>query len=85
MNAVTVTDRVVAEERRPIVIGTSEFWYSPYSAVGFILYLLILAQAISFLIPPFQSPDEAEHIKRAYLLSKVRFFWAVRAAPQVAT
>jgi len=34
---------------------------------------LLIGIIVSFLIPPFQSPDEFDHIKRAYLLSKGQF------------
>ena len=36
----------------------------------FLLLLIVVVLPISFLVPPFQSPDEFNHIKRAYLLSK---------------
>jgi uncharacterized membrane protein len=38
-------------------------------AGGFAIVLFCLCFAISTLIPPFQSPDEDVHVKRAYLLS----------------
>ena len=37
-------------------------------AAGFAIVLFCLCFAISTLIPPFQSPDEDVHVKRAYLL-----------------
>lgn len=37
-------------------------------AAGFAIVLFCLCFAISALIPPFQSPDEDVHVKRAYLL-----------------
>jgi len=37
-------------------------------AAGFAIVLFCLCFAISQLIPPFQSPDEDAHVKRAYLL-----------------
>ena len=40
----------------------------------FLAFLLLLVQAMSYLIPPFQSPDEFNHLKRAYLLSKGDIF-----------
>src|SRR5882762_2404479 len=59
-------------------IGTAEFaedfWYSKRTAGSFISCLIILVQIISFVIPPFQSPDEPDHLKRAYLLSKGEVF-----------
>ena len=36
----------------------------------FIVVLLLSAVFTTAIIPPFQSPDEFDHIKRAYLLSK---------------
>ena len=41
---------------------------SPPWAAGFAIVLFCLSFAISQLIPPFQSPDEDVHVKRAYLL-----------------
>src|SRR5688572_14069951 len=39
----------------------------------FILFMLfLLGSFFSSLIPPFQSPDEQDHLKRAYFLSKGR-------------
>lgn len=35
-----------------------------------ILLILVVGSFFSALVPPFQSPDEFDHIKRAYLLSK---------------
>lgn len=45
-------------------------WYSCYQlAIGiFIVFSIVLL--ISRIIPPFQSPDEFNHFKRAYLLSR---------------
>lgn len=37
---------------------------------AFVLVLFISCSFISVITPPFQSPDEYDHIKRAYLLSK---------------
>ena len=48
---------------------TAEFWYSRRSALAFLAALFLLVQSLSYLIPPFQSPDEFYHLKRAYLLS----------------
>lgn len=47
-----------------------EFWYSRKQALLFIASLFILAQIVGSLTPPFQSLDEFNHIKRAYLLSQ---------------
>jgi len=41
---------------------------SPPWAAGFAIVLFCLCFAVSALIPPFQSPDEDVHVKRAYLL-----------------
>jgi uncharacterized membrane protein len=38
--------------------------------VKILAFTLLIGAIISSLIPPFQSPDEFDHIKRAYLLSK---------------
>lgn len=38
-----------------------------------ILLIIFIGSLFSALIPPFQSPDESDHIKRAYLLSKGQF------------
>ena len=46
-----------------------EFWYSRKQALLFIVSLFILARIVGSLTPPFQSLDEFNHIKRAYLLS----------------
>jgi uncharacterized membrane protein len=47
---------------------------SRFSFVGqrgkILAFALLIGAIISSLIPPFQSPDEFDHIKRAYLLSK---------------
>lgn len=41
---------------------------------AFLILLIIVVLPISALVPPFQSPDEFNHIKRAYLLSKGHVF-----------
>ncbi len=46
------------------------FWYSKKTASMGLLFLFTIVLSISSLTPPFQSPDEFNHIKRAYLLSK---------------
>ena len=51
------------------VSPSPEYWYKKRDAMLFVLLLLILVQSISILIPPFQSPDEVNHIKRAYTLA----------------
>lgn len=38
-----------------------------------IAFLIIIGTILSAIIPPFQSPDEFDHVKRAYLLSKGQF------------
>ena len=53
-------------------LNQRKFFVSKFSkpAVYTISIFLLLCTFISTLIPPFQSPDEFDHIKRAYLLSK---------------
>ncbi|MCM0754510.1 DUF2142 domain-containing protein [Desulfovibrio aminophilus] len=46
------------------------FWYTPATAVVFLCALFLLASAVSWLTPPFQSPDEFNHVARAYALSR---------------
>jgi hypothetical protein len=46
------------------------FWYSRNEIIVLLVFLLLLVNSLSCLIPPFQSPDEFNHLKRAYLLSK---------------
>ena len=48
----------------------AEFWCSKYAALSLLASLFLIVLSISFLIPPFQSPDEFVHFDRAYLLSK---------------
>ena len=50
------------------------FWYSKNAVSAFLLALFLIVEAISALIPPFQSPDEANHLKRAYLFSTGNIF-----------
>jgi hypothetical protein len=47
-----------------------KFWYSRRSVVAFLVGLFLIVHALSYLVPPFQSPDEFYHLKRAYLLSE---------------
>lgn len=54
-----------------VTSGTSlEFWYSKKQALWLVAALLFLATLFGILTPPFQSPDEFNHLKRAYLLSR---------------
>lgn len=46
------------------------FWYTRKQLAIFVVGLFVVVRTLSLLIPPFQSPDEFDHIKRAYLLSK---------------
>ena len=39
----------------------------------FIVFLFVSSSILSTVIPPFQSPDEFEHITRAYLLGRGEF------------
>ena len=38
------------------------------------VFAFLTASALSYLIPPMQSPDEMSHVERAYLLSKGHIF-----------
>jgi uncharacterized membrane protein len=40
------------------------------ASVIFVVFLFVAGAVLSAIIPPFQSPDEFEHITRAYLLGK---------------
>ena len=46
-----------------------EFWYSRKQALLMIAVLFLITRVFASVIPPFQSPDEFNHLKRAYLLS----------------
>src|SRR5690349_6541565 len=46
------------------------FWYSKKQALLLIVSLFVLARLFGSLVPPLQSPDEFNHLKRAYLLSQ---------------
>jgi uncharacterized membrane protein len=46
------------------------FQLSPSILLALLAALFFVAQSVSYLIAPFQSPDEFSHVKRAYLLSK---------------
>jgi hypothetical protein len=46
------------------------FWYSTNQAVLLLAGLFLLARLFGGLTPPFQSPDEFNHLGRAYLLTK---------------
>lgn len=66
---------------RGVVAGKGElspqnrfFWYSRREALFLLSFLFVIVVLFSGLIPPFQSPDEFNHIKRAYLLSKGELF-----------
>ena len=49
------------------------FWYSRKQALLLVAGLFLLVRLFGILTPPFQSPDEFNHLKRAYLLSKAMF------------
>ena len=53
---------------------SADWWYSRCAATISLFFLFLLVQSISYLIAPFQSPDEFNHLKRAYLLSKGEVF-----------
>lgn len=75
------TDGSSLEQRLifPEKSGIDPFWYSARAAVAGTLFLFLLVQALSCLIPPFQSPDEPAHIERAYRLAKGTIFLDTRA------
>ena len=50
------------------------FWYQKSTLLILLASLFVVVQALSCVIPPFQSPDESFHLGRAYLLSKGRIF-----------
>jgi len=50
------------------------FWYSQHTAVCFLAALVLVVIAVSYLTPPFQAPDEFNHVKRAYLLSEGKVY-----------
>ena len=74
MNTVSLNAQVGGKTSSAAATPAEEFWYSSHSAVAFTVFLLFLVQTISFLIPPFQSPDEPAHLMRAYLMSKGEVF-----------
>jgi len=43
-------------------------------AIAFLILMILAARLISLLTPPFQSQDEFNHVKRAYLLSRGAVF-----------
>jgi uncharacterized membrane protein len=49
-------------------------WRMPRFTISFLACLFCIVEALSFLIPPLQSPDEIDHLNRAYLLSKGTIF-----------
>lgn len=51
-------------------MAMNDFWYSRSAVAAFLCALFLLVSSLSFLIPPFQSPDEFNHVARAYVLSK---------------
>jgi len=58
------------------------FWYSRRAALLSIVFFILVVQSISPVIPPFQSPDEDAHLKRAYLLAKGEIFYPLAMAAQ---
>ena len=61
-----ITPCVAAAHEPPVEAG----WYTKRDAILFVLLLFVVIQVISELVPPFQSPDEVNHIKRAYTLAQ---------------
>lgn len=53
-------------------------WYSQQQLFFFFLVFFCVVSVISLWIPPLQSPDEPNHLKRAYLLSKGEIFLKTR-------
>lgn len=53
-------------------------WYSQKQLFLFFLVFFCVVSVISLWIPPLQSPDEPNHLKRAYLLSKGEIFLKTR-------
>lgn len=49
--------------------GIPTLWYQKLNVTSW-AFLFALATALSWLIPPMQSPDETSHLARAYLLAK---------------
>lgn len=62
------------ERPTPPAFEAQQFWYSRRAAFHVVVLFLFIAQTIALLIPPFQSDNESEHLKRAYLLSKGEIF-----------
>src|SRR3954454_21018771 len=54
--------------RHTLRLPAADAWRG--ASPDFLLALLVAAVVIAAIIPPFQSPDETDHIKRAYLLGK---------------
>lgn len=73
MDRPTSNEALVARRANP-----TSFWYSRWMASVTVLLLFLVVQSVSFLIPPFQSPDEPAHLARAYLLSKGEIFLGAR-------
>jgi uncharacterized membrane protein len=69
-----VGDHDVVTDKGGLHPPNGSFWYSRRAAVFFLAFLFVIVVLFSSLIPPFQSPDEFNHIKRAYLLSKGEVF-----------
>jgi uncharacterized membrane protein len=67
---VTMDNIVKNDWRRAEQGGSYTSWSSRRSAAAVIALLFLIVQAVSCLIPPFQSPDEPAHLSRAYLLSR---------------
>ena len=59
---------------RETVGNESEFFNPQRYTLGFLVVLFIVVNLVSGLTPSFQSPDEFNHIKRAYLLSRGHVF-----------
>lgn len=62
---------------KPVSRSSGDFWYARRKAWLIVLALFFMVRSYSAITPPFQSPDEFNHVKRAYLLSKGIFLATV--------
>jgi uncharacterized membrane protein len=56
------------------LLSKSLSWYTNKQLLIVLFLLFVTTSLTSLLIPPLQSPDEPNHLKRAYLLSKGEIF-----------
>jgi uncharacterized membrane protein len=69
-----VSDHDIVAGKGELLPKKGSFWYSRRTALFFLSFLFVIVVLFSTLVPPFQSPDEFNHIKRAYLLSQGELF-----------